>query len=493
MQPVVSFTPARLQAQVVLTQNALGSARLSSQSSTQAQVPDAVLRLVQQASHKPALIQRAMAYTIPTSQLSGLVPLLARDEDPAIQQTAQRLLSLRLRPRLADPIWQHLQNEPERLIYSELMLQLARDVLAAHHGRIAADLEPSVELAARTLAEHTGESLAAADFAAASRRYLVHHACTRYPVADVLRRFHLHLASPWVRDLLIETFSQANQTSLEMNTAILSDWLALTTPLSWAVINHYGATLPAERWDDRIGRLVEKTLLDRANPLDLDPVDQAPQAEKAFASAVEAVLTPLAARRFYSWRKLDSLRRLLATPRQIELLSRFHYLFHAPAQLLTPQTVVIHLPRLVIVLRRGEPHFYLYPTKLFAETQTTRLEQAVIQANSAADRVEQDPAGEQASDAAANSISDPCAETERAARLAPVDPGLWPIDQSLVIPARQALLNEQDKRLDERSLVDELVNNEKVSIIQLFLDDAHYLFARKIFEEIAFFEGLRPD
>jgi len=55
------------------------------------------------------------------------------------------------------------------------------------------------------------------------------------------------------------------------------------------------------------------------------------------------------------------------------------------------------------------------------------------------------------------------------------------------------LLNEQDKHLDERSLVDELVTNEKVSIIQLFLDDAHYLFARKIFEEIAFFEGLRPD
>ena len=76
---------------------------------------------------------------------------------------------------------------------------------------------------------------------------------------------------------------------------------------------------------------------------------------------------------------------------------------------------------------------------------------------------------------------------------APADPDLWPIDQSLVIPARQALLNEQDKRLDEHSLVDELVNNEKVSIIQLFLDDAHYLFARKIFEEIAFFEGLRPD
>jgi hypothetical protein len=46
------------------------------------------------------------------------------------------------------------------------------------------------------------------------------------------------------------------------------------------------------------------------------------------------------------------------------------------------------------------------------------------------------------------------------------------------------LLNEQDKRLDERSLVDELVNNEKVSIIQIFLDDAHYLFARKIFEEL---------
>jgi len=491
MQPMVHFTPARLQAQVVLTQNALGSDRLSNQSSTQTQVPDAILRLVQQASHKPALIQRAMAYTIPTSQLSGLIPLLARDEDPVIQQTAQKLLSIRLRPRLADPIWQHVQNQPERLVYSEFMLQLARDVLTAHHGRIASDLEPSVELAARTLAEHNGDSLPAAAFAAASRRYLAHHACTRYPVVDVLRRFHLQLASPWVRDLLIETFSQANQTSLEMNTAILSDWLALTTPLSWVVINHYGETLPADCWDDRIGCLVDKTLLDAANPLDLDPVDQAHWTEKALATAAEAVLTPLAARRFFSWRKLDSLRRLLTTPRQIELLSRFYYLFLEPAQLLTPQTVVIHLPRLVIVLRRGEPHFYLYPTRLFAETQTRWQEQAVIEANLTGAKPEPIPVLDP--DVVPESEPDVAAVPESGPVPAPADPDLWPIDQSLVIPARQALLNEQDKRLDEHSLVDELVNNEKVSIIQLFLDDAHYLFARKIFEEIAFFEGLRPD
>ncbi|NCC76730.1 MAG: hypothetical protein EOM08_09895, partial [Clostridia bacterium] len=453
MNEVLPFIPTRLQAQVVLTQNALGSARLSNCQANL--VPDALLRLVQRASSQPALIQRAMAYTIPTSQLPGLIPLLARDDDPALQQTAQRLLCVRLRPRLADPIWQHLQCEPERLVYSELMLNLARDVLSSHHGRIAADLEPSVELAARTLAEHNGQPLPAAEFAATSRRYLVQHACCRYPVVDVLQRFHLNLSSPWVRDLLIEAFSQANETSLGLNTPILSDWLALTTPLPWAVINHYGQTMPAARWEDRIGRLVEKTLADIARPF--DPAAQASVIEPALVAAAETVLTSLAARHFQSWRKLDSLRRLLTTSRQIELLSRFYYLFLEPAQLLSPQTVVIHLPRLVIVLRHGEPHFYLYPTKLFAETQTRWQEQAVIEANLAAQDLATPPAS--------------------------VDSDQWPIDQTLVIPARQALLNEQDKHLDERSLVDELVNNEKVSIIQLFLDDAHYLFARKIFEE----------
>jgi len=489
MQPMVSFTPARLQAQVVLTQNALGFSRPGVKQPEK--VPDTVLRLVQSARNKPSLIQRAMAYTIPTSQLSSLIPLLARDVDPTLQQAAIQLLSFRLRPRLADPVWQLMQCEPDCLIYSELMLQLARDVLTAHHGRIASDLEPSVELAVRTLVEHNGEPFLASDFAAASRHYLVQHACCRYPVADVIKRFNLDLFSPWVRDLLVDTFCKANETNLKINTTVLSDWLALTTPLPWEVINHYGETIQPEHWDDRIGRLIEKTLIDEASPI--DSTDRVSMAEQSVANAAEAVLMPLALRHFHSWRKLDSLRRLLTSSRQKELLSHFIYLFLEPAQLLTPETVVIELSRLVIVLRQGEPHFFLYPTKLFTETQTRWQEQAMIQANFVTDPVEQGPAGELATDAAANSISDPCADTEVASSPTPFDPDLWPIDQTLVIPARQALLNEQDKRLDERSLVDELVNNEKVSIIQIFLDDAHYLFARKIFEEIAFFEGLRPD
>ncbi|MDD2459033.1 MAG: hypothetical protein PHQ83_11060 [Eubacteriales bacterium] len=477
MKEVMTFTPARLQAQAVLTQNALGSGRFGSGQSNI--VPDDLLQLVKRASNKPGLIQRAMAYTIPTSQLPGLIPLLAYDDDVVLQQTAQRLLCYRMRPRLADPVWQHLQCQPERLIYSELMLTLARDILAAHHGRIASDLDPSVELAARTLAAHNGDPLPAATFAEAIRHYLVQHACCRYPVADVLKRFRLNLSSAWVRDLLIETFSQANDTSLIMNTAVLVQWLSLSAPMPWVVINHYGETLQSERWDDRVGRLVEQALYENAGEPD-SPGD--PQvSERLRTIAAKSVLSPLAARRFFSWRKLDSLRRLLVVPRQIELLSRFYYLFLEPAQMLTLQTVVIHLPRLVIVLRRGEPHFYLYPSKLFAETLTRRLEKAMIEANLAAGQP--DPA---AADA-------PEADEEAAPAPEPADPDLWPIEQALVIPARQALLNEQDKHLDERSLVDELVNNEKVSIIQLFLDDAHYLFARKIFEEIAFFEGLRPD
>ncbi len=43
--------------------------------------------------------------------------------------------------------------------------------------------------------------------------------------------------------------------------------------------------------------------------------------------------------------------------------------------------MVIELSRLVIVLRQGEPHFFLYPTKLFTETQTRWQEKAMIQAN----------------------------------------------------------------------------------------------------------------
>jgi len=128
----------------------------------------------------------------------------------------------------------------------------------------------------------------------------------------------------------------------------------------------------------------------------------------------------------------------------------------------------------VLAFREGEESFYLYPTTLFMETEIRWREQALIKAN------QMPPASPDIEPAAA--LPEETAASD-----------LWPIDPELLIPARQALLHEQDKRPDERSLVDELVNNQKMSIIQLLLDDAHYLFARKILEEIAFFEGLRPD
>lgn len=453
------FTPHRLQTQVVFTRNALDMVRYVPQHL--AEVPDSLRRLVEKAIGKPTLIQRAMAYMIPTSQLAGLIPLLAQDQDPDIQQAAAQLLSYRLRPRLADYIWQHLQHEPQRLVFSELMLALAHSTLTAHHGLISSDLEPSVRLAIQTLAENNGTPLSVEAFAGAVCQYLAQHECDRYPVAEVLQRYHLDLASSWVRLLLIDTFNQANEASLLVNASILAQWLALTKPVHWPVISHYGETIPPQRWDDRIGRLVEQALADEMIPL-------------------EVALTPKAIAHFQSWQKLDSLHRLLQEPRQIELLSRYYYLFLEPAQQISPQTVTIQLTRLVLVLCHGDDHLYLYPTKLFFETKTRWREQEAIKANQASAAEYQDESEIEADDAP-DTPADP-----------PEDPDRWPIDQGLIIPARQALLNEQDKRFDEHSLVDELVNNMKVSIIQLFLDDAHYLFARKIFDEIAFFEGQRP-
>ncbi len=471
MLPILTFTPTRLQNQVAVTQKKLGTGPLASGSGQTTQVPDTLLRLVALASQKPALIQRAMAYTIPTSQLSGLLPLLAYDDDPVLQQTAIQLLRDRLRTRLAGPIWQSFQNAPGRLVYSDLLLSLAHTVLAAHQGRIAADLEPSVELAARTVLEHNGQPLPVDQFALATRQYLVRHACSRYPVADVLRRYQLDLHSPWVADLLIETFGQANATSLELNSTILATWLSGTATLPWAVVNHYGETLPPERWDDRVGRQVEAALRAEGHI----PPESSPAGGSAGGPIMaKGPLTPLAARHFHSWCKLDSLRRLLFFPRQVELLSRFYYLFLDPAQRLSARAVAIRLPRLVLAFREGEESFYLYPTTLFMETEIRWREQALIKAN------QMPPASPDIEPAAA--LPEETAASD-----------LWPIDPELLIPARQALLHEQDKRPDERSLVDELVNNQKMSIIQLLLDDAHYLFARKILEEIAFFEGLRPD
>jgi hypothetical protein len=118
------------------------------------------------------------------------------------------------------------------------------------------------------------------------------------------------------------------------------------------------------------------------------------------------------------------------------------------------------MDRLVLVAPTADDYFYLYPRNVFEKTEVSWL----------LDR-----------------------ETPAAAADESTAPAPWPIEQQFVMPARQALLNEQDKRANERSLIDLLLHNEIISILQLSLIDAHYLFARKVFDELASYKGLSAD
>jgi hypothetical protein len=378
---------------------------------------------------RPPHLQKALAYTIPTSQLTALLPLAAVASD--LQQPAIQLLKYRLRPRLAGPIWENLQDAPDNAVFCDLLLTLSASLKAAYPGELPAGLPACIRLTVRTLAAAGEGGLADADLPAALISQLMQVDLPAAPAVEVLRELALDPASRLAGQLFLRFFSQCDAATLHRDRAVLAAWLAAARPAPWAVLNHYAATVPPDAWFEAIGDQIEQALRDT-------------QQEPA------ACLPPPAMRNFLSWRKLISLRRLLHSPRQIALLSRFRFLFTEPARQLTPETVVILLRHLVLVLRAGEETFYLYPAKLFTETWSRLQEQ-------------EEPAA------------------------------AWPVDYSLVVPARQALLQEQDKRPEEKTQVEELEHNLKMSIIQMDLDDAHYLFARKLFEEIALYEGLRPE
>jgi len=179
-------------------------------------------------------------------------------------------------------------------------------------------------------------------------------------------------------------------------------------------------------------------------------------------------LAPLARKRFEQWQILASLRRTLLQPRLIELISRYYYLLERQAENIPGAGTFIRMDRLVLVVPAADDSFYLYPRNVFEKTEVAWL---LASETPAADADE------------STATSPPT----------PAEPAPWPIEQQFVMPARQALLNEQDKRANERTLIDLLLHNEIMSILQLSLIDAHYLFARKVFDELASYKGLSAD
>lgn len=412
-------------------------------------------RLAQSVSASP--LRRALiAYTLPTSSL-GCLPSLMADEavEPDLREAAFQFLRIRLHQQQAEAIWHYYQHQPHHPHWTELLNTLVAQkkrhtypvlllIAKLHHDQS----EQSTQSNQSTLS--LGQQLIA---------HFLQHILQHTPAADVIAHYQIDLSSAFGHDLISTYFQQADQQGILRNIHVLSELLNQSTDTgrNLATLDHYYQTLKPPQAHDLIGNwlLQQRSLSDSFERL-------ADRSERCFAA----------------WQILDSLRRLLPFPRQLGLLSRFYYLCQKPAESFIDQAeslddrlVFIQLPRLILLARPADESLYLYPKKLFDQAHQTfqSLRRAYQQALTAL------------------SESDYASDDE--AITYPQTPE-WPLEQSIVQPARQASLNEQEKTAEDMTLIEELVTGKKKSIIQLSLDDAHYLFARKLLEDLAAFEGL---
>lgn len=404
--------------------------------------PTLLARLAQSVSAS-FLHRNLIAYTLPTSSL-GVLPGLLADEAvaPDLREAAFQFLSIRLHQQQAEAIWHYYQHQPHHPHWTELL-----QALVAQKKR---HTYPILLLIAQLLHEQSTQSTSTL-----GQRLIAHflqHVLQHTAAAEVIAHYQIDLSSAFGCDLFSTYFEQADRQGIIKNIRVLNDLLnePIVSGRDHAILDHYYQTLLPPQTHDLIGSwlLQHRPLSDSFERL-------SDRSERCFAA----------------WQILDSLRRLLPFPRQVELLSRFYYLCQNPAESLDDEIVFIQLPRLVLLARSNDETLYLYPKQLFDQARQTfqGLRQTYQQA--------------------LNMLSESDYASDDEAVNYPQLP-TWPLDQSIVQPARQASLNEQEKTAEDLTLIEELVTGKKTSIIQLSLDDAHYLFARKLLEDLAAFEGL---
>ncbi len=515
METITAYTPVQLLAQL----NQLPAQAKDHDSNRQP--ADSIINLVRRAHDLPSPLQKALSFTIKTSQLGTLLDLVADASDPDLQATAFKMIQFRLKSRLAGPVWHYFQTEPGRFEYAELLLNYARENREGHHRTVHRE---DIQLAfVGMIGQATLTNTCRAE---QLEKILIQHLTqfelTQMTCAQLMKRYDLDLPGQFAEDLLIEYFSLCSEPVFQQNLVMLIHLLDVSTEDArlWPVINRYFEQIRPLQLDDGIGRRVDVRLGSERNRTGTQvPSVSADRPLEVKAAPSADPLTALARKRFKYWQILYSLRCSILQPRLVDLLSRYYYLLDHEAESVPQTGVLIKMGQLVLVVRENDDHFYLYPRNVFDQTEVSW-------------KLAQRPGKNSTADQSVDSISDPGDTNEGLTDLDenPIitienlnvtnenqddtsadqaekydvqdtgsspwpmsQPNPWPIDQQIVMPARQALLNEQDKRPDERSLVDLLVRNEIMSIIQLSLVDAHYLFARKIFDELSAFKGAVPD
>ncbi len=381
------------------------------------------------------------AYTIPTSKLTQLFEII--DDANTLQtvrESALAILKIRLHKRFAETIWQRFQADLEHLIWPELLLNLSllKDTDSIPFLAMIQTRDPfllQTQLTTNLLQQLQSQSA----------------------IADALLNYRITLTTPFARNLLVQYFLACDASCLITNQQLLIDWLKsvdLTTPIQ-SVVDHFFARVQPAAVSDELGDWLLQAISIHGN----------------------IPLTRQAQACFMSWKILQSIRKLMPNPRQIELLSRYYYAFKTPAEIIDANWIKISLKRMTLLTNRQQSDLYIYTQSLYERTQL--VFRTLVEAAQTEDSLLDDAE-------AASSLSELTLQAPVQSLALPQ----WPFDPTMVVSARQAVLDEQEKQAGDPTLIEELESGKKMSIIQLSMDDAQYLFARKFFDDLTAFEGL---
>ena len=439
-----------------------------------AQQREYLIRAIQSIANQPEQLQPALAYTIPMSHLEGLFLLLVSEEQLELRETIFKLISQRLHLRFSGKVWELFQRYPDNLEIARLLGLLS--LKTKHQDRII-DADHVLSLIANLQQSNLLFSEDCVTFLQPISSVLLQRFLdfdlNDMTVDELFKYYEIIPSSVFSRRLLSKYFESCSENNYLENHNELMDFLSVWQEDSWVVINHYCQVVRSECFSDDIGELISEKI----------PVE--------FSDLNANMIEEQTVQKFAVWKILMSIRRSLKNTRLIELLIRNYTLIQSPAEPIVCQPaeglesqaagIKINLKNFVLVVPNQDECIYLYSIDQF--TTSERIWTAALLTLSKSSN----GIGSEESD---SSIHNKFNEsTESSAVYLP----RWPIDKGLLVSARQAILEEEDKKAEEPSIFSLLANNKIASIIQLSMDDTHYLFARKIFDEIVAYEDAAKD
>jgi hypothetical protein len=278
MEQETTYIPLQLQNQ---------AARLIQQRAAPLQLvlSESLLEIVRSAHKLPVSQVKALSFMIPTSQLVNLLAIICDNLQSQLKETAFQLLISRLRLRLAVPVWNCFQSDPDNPEIVDLLIALAalqqNDQESVDHPGVT---RPAfLEMISRILLmakQSTGNYELLTEMLLNN---LIDNELGQETCKKVFQRYELNFTTRFTSVLLLRFFTTCKAEDFTGNLDIFFDLLLIADQKNeWPLINHYLAQVQPDILDDRIGQHVDSKLFaaNSSDGNDVDPMN--PSARKHF-------------------------------------------------------------------------------------------------------------------------------------------------------------------------------------------------------------------